>query len=319
MFAAALGAAIFMPAAAVADENYPHRVITMVVPFPAGGTTDILARIVGQSLARQLGQNVIIENRAGAGGNIGSGHAANAEPDGYTLLMGTVGTHAINASLYTNMPFDHVADFAPLSRVAMVPNLVVANPEQPFATVGELVEHARENPDDVFYASSGNGTSIHLSAELFKAQAGIDMEHVPYSGSAQALTGLMGNEVAVMFDNFPSAVQHVRTGALVPLAVTSNTRSAALPDVPTVAEAGYPDYEASSWFGLFAPAGTPEPILEKLNAAIVQTLNDPEIEAQFEEQGALPHPETPEEFAAFIESETAKWGEVVKASGASVD
>lgn len=318
--AAALAACSLLAAPmAQAQGTYPSRPVTMIVPFPAGGTTDILGRIIAQSLSRQLGQNVIVENRGGAGGNIGSAVAAEAAPDGYTLLMGTVGTHAINASLYPNMAFDHIEGFAPISRVASVPNLLVVNPQRPFRSVEELIAHARENPGDIFYGSSGNGTSIHLSGELFKVLADVEMEHVPYAGSAPAVTALMGNEVAIMFDNLPSSIQHVRSGALVPLAVTSDVRSAALPDVPTIAEAGLPEYEASSWFGLFAPAGTPDEIVRQLNEAVVTALNDPDIIPLLEQQGATPQPETPEEFAEFILAETEKWRHVVEASGATID
>lgn len=302
-----------------AQDDYPSRPITLIIPFPAGGTTDILGRIIGDSLSKQFGESVVVENRGGAGGNIGTGAAAAAEPDGHTILMGTVGTHAINASLYPDMPFDHIADFVPLSRIAMVPNLLVANPEQPFKTVEELVTYAQANPGEILYASSGNGTSIHLSAELFKVQAEVDMTHVPYPGSAPAVVSLLGNEVALMFDNLPSSIEHVRSGALVPIAVTSAERSAALPDVPTIAEMGYPDYVASSWFGLFAPAGTPDAVVEKLNAAIVAALKEPAMIEQLEAQGAVPHPETSAEFAAFIQAETAKWKEVVEVSGARID
>lgn len=318
---AAIGilAACLVPFPAAAQPDYPNQPITMIVPFPAGGTTDILGRIVASALGEQLGQNIIVENRPGAGGNIGSAAAAQAAPDGYTLLMGTVGTHAINASLYPDMTFDPAADFQPLTRVAMVPNLLVANPEQPFTTVAEMVAYAQENPDEIFYASSGNGTSIHLAAELFKEQADIEMVHIPFAGSAQAMIGLVANEVGIMFDNLPSSIQHVRSGALRPIAVTSAERSETLPDIPTIAESGFPGFEAASWFGLFVPAGTPEPIVERLNEAIVATLEDPTVIERFGEQGAVAHSETPQEFTTFIESESVKWSEIVEISGATVD
>lgn len=318
---AAIGvlAACLTPFSAMAQTDYPTRPVTMMVPFPAGGTTDILGRIIASALGERLGQNVIVENRGGAGGNIGTAAVAQGEADGYTLVMGTVGTHAINASLYPDMPFDHITDFQPLSRVATVPNLLVANPQQPFETVEDVIVYARENPGDIFYASSGNGTSIHLSAELFKVQAEVDMTHIPYPGSGPAVVALMGNEVGIMFDNLPSSIEQVRNGALRAIAVTSAERSEALPDIPTIAEAGLPNYEATSWFGLFAPAGTPDDIVEKLNATIVEALGDPKVQAQLAAQGAVPHPETPDEFAAFIEAETAKWAEVVEVSGATID
>ncbi|MEG0113808.1 MAG: tripartite tricarboxylate transporter substrate binding protein, partial [Comamonas sp.] len=262
--AASLGAAL-MPAA-LAAEAFPNKPITLVVPFVAGGTTDILARIVGQSLGEELGQPVIIDNRAGAGGNIGGQFAARAPADGYTLFMGTVGTHAINEWLYKKMPFNPNKDFAPLTRVANVPNLLVANPAQPFKNVKELISYAQAHPGQVNFGSSGSGSSIHLSGELFKMMAKVDMIHIPYKGSAPAVTDLLGNQIAIMFDNMPSAIQHVRSGKLRPLAVTTAKRSPELPDVPTVAEAGVPGYEATSWFGLFAPTKTPADVQAKLHA-----------------------------------------------------
>jgi tripartite-type tricarboxylate transporter receptor subunit TctC len=307
------------PAAVLAQTAFPTKPITIVVPFTAGGTTDILARVVGLHMGTTLGQPVIVDNRAGAGGNIGSQLVARAAPDGYTILMGTVGTHAINQSLYKTMPFDPIKDFAPLSRVAMVPNLLVANPGQPYRTVKELIAYVKANPGKVSYASSGNGTSIHLSAELFKQMAGVEMQHVPYRGSAPAVADLLGGQTAIMFDNMPSAIPHVKGDKLRALAVTTSRRSPALPDVPTVAEAGVPGYEATSWFGLLAPAGTPADVVARLNGAIVKALADPEVQKKLAEQGAETHGEKPEQFAAFIQSETAKWGKVVKQSGASVD
>jgi tripartite-type tricarboxylate transporter receptor subunit TctC len=298
---------------------YPTKTITIIVPFPAGGTTDILARILGQYMSTSLGQPVVVDNRGGAGGNIGGQAAARAPADGYTLFMGTVGTHAINSSLYKKMPFDPVKDFAPLTRVAMVPNLLVAHPSQPFKTVPELIAYAKANPGKVNYGSSGNGTSIHLSGELFKTMTKVEMTHVPYKGSAPAVSDLLGGQIAIMFDNLPSALPHVKAGKLRAIAVTSAKRSPELPNVPTVAESGVPGYEATSWFGMFAPAATPPAIVTQLNAVIVKALNDPDVKKKISEQGAEPHPEKPAEFAAFIQAETAKWGKVVKASGASLD
>ena len=314
---AAVGAAI--PAGAFAQAAYPTKPVTIVVPFAAGGTTDILARIIGQALTSELGQPVVVDNRAGAGGNIGGALAAKAPADGYTLFMGTVGTHAINASLYKKMPFDPVKDFAPLTRVANVPNLLVANPAQPYKSVKELIAYAKANPGKVNFGSSGNGSSIHLSGELFKSLAKVDMVHVPYKGSAPAVTDLLGNQIGIMFDNMPSAIQHVRSGKLVPIAVTTAKRSPELPNVPTIAEAGVPGYEATSWFGMFAPAGTPAPVLAKLNTALVKVLNQAEVKKKINEQGAETTSETPEQFAAFIKTESVKWGKVVQESGASLD
>ena len=316
--AVVLGAGLLGGTSALA-QAYPTKPVTIIVPFAAGGTTDILARIIGQALTAELGQSVVVDNRAGAGGNIGGQAAAKAAPDGHTLFMGTVGTHAINASLYKKMPFDPVKDFAPLTRVANVPNLLVANPAQPYKSVKDLIAYAKANPGKVNFGSSGNGSSIHLSGELFKSLAKVDMQHVPYKGSAPAVTDLLGNQIDIMFDNMPSAIQHVRSGKLAPLAVTTAKRSPELPNVPTIAEAGVPGYEATSWFGMFAPAGTPAPVLAKLNAAIVKVLAQPDVKKKINEQGAEVYSETPEQFAAFIQAESVKWGKVVKESGASLD
>ena len=316
--AVVLGAGLLGGTSALA-QAYPTKPVTIIVPFAAGGTTDILARIIGQALTAELGQSVVVDNRAGAGGNIGGQAAAKATPDGHTLFMGTVGTHAINASLYKKMPFDPVKDFAPLTRVANVPNLLVANPAQPYKSVKDLIAYARANPGKVNFGSSGNGSSNHLSGELFKSLAKVDMQHVPYKGSAPAVTDLLGNQIGIMFDNMPSAIPHVRSGKLVPLAVTTAKRSPELPNVPTIAEAGVPGYEATSWFGMFAPAGTPAPVLAKLNAAIVKVLAQPDVKKKINEQGAEVYSETPEQFAAFIQAESVKWGKVVKESGASLD
>jgi tripartite-type tricarboxylate transporter receptor subunit TctC len=318
---AVLGAGVLAlaPFAAQAQAAFPSKALTMVVPFSAGGTTDILARVVGQFMSKDLGQPVIIDNRAGAGGNIGAQMVARAAPDGYTILMGTVGTHAINQSLYKKMAFDPIKDFSPISRVALVPNLLVANPSQPFKTVKEMIAYAKANPGKLTFASSGSGSSIHLSGEMFQQMAGVEMQHIPYKGSAPAITDLLGGQTAVMFDNMPSAIGHVRAGKLRAIAVTTPNRSPALPNVPTIAESGVPGYSATSWFGILAPAGTPAPVIARLNASILKALADPEVKKKLAEQGAEPHGEKPEQFAEFIRSETAKWGQTVKVSGATAD
>jgi tripartite-type tricarboxylate transporter receptor subunit TctC len=295
---------------AVQAQAFPSKPITLIVPFPAGGTTDILARIVGEAMGKDLGQAVVIDNRGGAGGNIGTQQAARAAPDGHTLLMGTVGTHAINASLYKKLPFDPVKDFAPLSRVAMVPNLLVAHPSRPYKTVQELIAHAKANK--VNYASSGNGTSIHLSGELFKSLAKVDMVHVPYKGSAPAVTDLVGGQIDVMFDNMPSAIQHVRGGRLKALAVTTAKRSTALPDVPTLAEAGVKGIDTGTWFGLLAPVATPNEITTRLHAEVTKVLAQPEFRKRLEEMGAEPVGNTPEQMASQIKSDTDKFSKLVK-------
>ncbi|MDD2692784.1 MULTISPECIES: tripartite tricarboxylate transporter substrate binding protein [Simplicispira] len=302
-----------------AAQAYPTKPITIVVPFSAGGTTDILARLVGQYLTTELGQPVVVDNKAGAGGNIGGALAAKAPADGYTLFMGTVGTHAINAALYKKMPFDHVKDFAPLSRVANVPNLLVAHPSQPFKTVPEMIAYAKANPGKINFGSPGNGASPHLSGELFKSMAKVELTHIPYKGSAPAVSDLLGNQIAIMFDNMPSVIPHVRSGKLRAIAISTAKRSPELPDVPTIAEAGVPGYEAVSWFGLFAPAATPKPVLDKLSTALSKVLANPEVQKKISAQGGETVNETPAQFAAFIRSETTKWGKVVKESGATVD
>ena len=300
-------------------QGYPNHPIRLVVPFPPGGTTDILARAVAQKLTEAMGQSVVLDNRPGAGGNIGADVVAKSAPDGYTLLMGTVGTHAINPSLYAKMPYDHVKDFVPVVLVAGVPNVLVVNPSLPVNSVADLIKLAKAKPGSINFASSGNGTSIHLSGELFKAMAGVDMTHVPYKGSAPALSDLISGQVQVMFDNLPSSLPQIKAGKLRAIAVTSLKRAPALPDVPTISESGLPGFEASSWFGVLAPAGTPPAVITRLNAEVDKWLQTPEAKEQLLAQGAQAAGDTPEQFAAFIRSETGKWAKVVKASGAKVD
>src|SRR5690242_10886670 len=271
--------------APVAAADYPTKPIRLVVPFPPGGTTDILARAVAQKLAETWNQQVIVDNRSGAGGNIGADLVAKAAPDGYTLVMGTVGTHAINPNLYGKMPYDHVKDFAPVILVAGVPNVLVVNPSVPAKTVQEFIAYAKANPGKLNFASSGSGTSIHLSGELFKVMTGVQMTHVPYKGSAPALTDLVGGQVQLMFDNLPSSLAFIKAGKLRALAVTSKTRAAALPDVPTIADF-VPGFEASSWFGLLAPAGTPPAVIAKINGEVAKWLATPEAREKLTAQGA---------------------------------
>ena len=303
---------------ATGQSTYPTRPVRLVVPFPAGGTTDIIARATAQKLSEAWGQQVIVDNRPGAGGNVGSELVAKSAPDGYTLLMGTVGTHAINPSLYAKMPYDHVKDFVPVILVAGVPNVLVVNPELPVKSVPELIAYAKANPGKLNFASSGNGTSIHLSGELFKAMTGVQMTHVPYKGSAPALTDLVGGQVQLMFDNLPSSLAFIKAGKLRAIAVTSTARAAALPDVPTVGDF-VPGFEASSWFGILAPAGTPPAIIAKINGEATKWLATPEAKDKLTAQGANVAGGSPQDFAKHIQAETAKWAKVVKDSGAKVD
>jgi tripartite-type tricarboxylate transporter receptor subunit TctC len=319
-FARALAAALIVVAAPLSSgqSTYPTKPVRLVVPFPAGGTTDLLARAAAQKLSEAWGQQVIVDNRPGAAGNIGAELVAKSAPDGYTLLMGTVGTHAINASLYAKMPYDHVKDFTPVILVAGVPNVLVVNPQVPVNSVPEVIAYAKANPGKLNFASSGSGTSIHLSGELFKTMTGVQMTHVPYKGSAPALTDLIGGQVQLMFDNLPSSLAFIKAGKLRAIAVTSTTRSAALPDVPTVADT-VPGFEASSWFGILGPAGTPRDIVMKINGETAKWLASPDAKEKLAAQGANVASGTPEDFAKHIQAETAKWAKVVKESGAKVD
>jgi tripartite-type tricarboxylate transporter receptor subunit TctC len=319
--AAACALAAVAPAQA---QSYPTKPVRIVVPFPAGGTTDIVARAVGAELQKSWGQSVVIDNRGGAGGNIGADVVAKSEGDGYTLLMGTVGTHAINQALFTQngqkMPFDPVKDFVPVTLCAAVPNVMVINPKLPVNSVAEFIQYAKANPGKLNMASSGNGTSIHLTGELFKTVTGTYMVHFPYRGSAPALTDLIAGNMNVMFDNLPSALPHIKSGRLKALAVTSKAASSALPGVPTVEQAAnLKDFDASSWFGLFAPAGTPRAIVDKIQADVAKALSVPEVRERLVAQGAQPGGNTPDQFAAFIKAETDKWTRVVKIANAKVD
>ena len=316
--AMALVAGVAAPDAS-AQAAWPSKPIRIVVPFPPGGTTDILARAAAQKMTEAWKEQAVIDNRPGAGGNIGAELVAKAPADGYTMLMGTVGTHAINASLYAKMPYDHVKDFAPVILVAAVPNVMVVHPSVPAATVAEFIAWAKANPGKVNFASSGSGTSIHLAGELFKTQTGLAMTHVPYKGSAPAIADLIGGQVQVMFDNLPSALPQIRGGKLRALAVTSRERANALPDVPTVAESGLPGFEASSWFGLLAPTGTPREVVVRVNAEIARWLASSDAKDKLASQGAIAAGGTPEDFVSHIAAETAKWQKVVRESGAKVD
>ena len=318
---ACLSGSLAAPAdAASPADGYPNRIVKMIVPFPPGGTTDIFARHIGDRLSKAFGHNFVIDNRGGAGGNIGSDAVAKADPDGYTLLVGTVGTHAINTSLYARMPFDPVRDFAPVAFLAGVPNIMEVNPKNVKAkTVQEFIAEAKAAPKKLSFASSGNGTSIHLSGEMFKQMTGVELVHVPYRGSAPAVNDLISGQVDVMFDNLPSSIEQVRGGNLRAIAVTSAKRTSALPDVPTIAESGLAGFDASSWFAIFAPAKTPPEIVQKINAEVLKALQDPELQKRFADIGGEIRPYKPDELGAFVKAEIEKWAKVVKASGAKID
>jgi tripartite-type tricarboxylate transporter receptor subunit TctC len=307
-----------------AQTAWPTKPVRIVVPFAPGGTTDILARVLAPELSKAFGQSFVVDNKAGAGGNIGAEIVAKSPADGYTLLMGTVGTHGINKSLYSKLPYDPQKDFAPITLVAGVPNVMVMNAKRAQAlgitSVPDFVRYAKSHPGQLNMASSGNGTSIHLAGELFKSRNGIFMTHIPFRGSGPALNDLIGGAVDVMFDNLPSAMPHIQSGALKAFAVTSAVRSAALPDAPTVAEAGnLPGFEASSWFGLLAPAGTPADVVNRLQQETAKALALPAVKERLQAQGAIPSGNTPADFTKLIDSEITKWAGVVKASGAKVD
>ena len=319
--ACALGAAA-LPAAA--QTAWPNKPVRIVVPFAAGGTTDILARAIAPELSKAFGQQFIVDNRAGAGGNVGAEIVSKAVPDGYTLLMGTVGTHGINRALYEKMPYDPIKDFAPITLVAGVPNVMVMPAEKArtlgINTVADFIKYAKAHPGKVNMASSGNGTSIHLAGELFKSMTGTYMVHFPYRGSGPALLDLVGGTMDVMFDNLPSSLPQIKAGKLKALAVTSRQRSAAVPDIPTVEEAaGLKGFDATSWFGLLAPAGTPPDIVNRIQQEVAKSLNTPAIKEKLLAQGAIPSGNTPAEFARHIDAEHKKWAQVVKVSGAKVD
>ncbi len=295
-------------------EDYPSKTVTILVPFAAGGNTDAFARLVGERLDQRLGQRFIVENKPGAGGNIGLGELARAEPDGYTISMGTVSSNAINQTLYKELPYDKAKGFAPISLIATLPNVLVVNPERISAkTVPELIEFLKTKPGEISYASSGTGTSIHLAGELLATKAGVTMNHVPYKGSSQAIMDVVAGHVDMMFDNIPTAAQQVKAGKVRALAVTSLEKAELLPDVPTMAET-IPGFEATSWHGLFAPADTPPEIVEKLSKEVQAIMADPDMVAKIKGMGATPVGNTSAEFKTFIGNETTKWAEVIKAA-----
>src|SRR5437899_630941 len=314
-----IGIALLVFGAWANAQAWPSKPIKWIVPFAPGGTTDILARTVGDKLSIALGVPVVVENRPGAGGGVGAEFTAKAAPDGYTIMGGTISTHAINASLYKDLPYDPVKDFVPITLIARIPNMLVVNPAVPAKDVKELIVLLKANPAKYTFASSGNGTSQHLSGELFKSMAGVDMQHIPYKGSPPALQDVVGGQVTMTFDNITTAWPLAKAGKLRALAVTTAKRSSIAPDVPTLAESGLAGYEVGSWQGVFAPAGTPPAIVQRLNTEIVKIINLPDVKEKLIGLGAEPVGNSPEEFAAFVKAEGVKWSDVVKKSGAKVD
>jgi tripartite-type tricarboxylate transporter receptor subunit TctC len=304
--------------AAVA-QGYPSKSVRLVVPAPPGSAPDILSRLVGQKLSEMWGQGVVIDNVLGAGGNIGTERVAKAPADGYTMLFNTIGPIAVNVSMYDKLPFDPIKDFAPVTLVAKVPNILVVHPSVPIKSVQELIDYAKKNPGKLRYGSPGSGTSNHLSAELLNTMAGISMLHIPYKSSAQMTTDIMGGQVEVVFHNAPVLMPHVKSGALRGLAVTSAKRNPSVPELPTVAESGVPGFEVTAWFGFLAPAGTPQAVISKVHADVVKAIAMPDVRERMMAQAAEPIGSTPQEYGAFIASEIAKWSKIVKSSGAKVE
>ena len=300
-------------------QTFPAKPLRLVVPFPPGGPLDVVGRLIAQQLGERWGQNVVVENKPGAGGNIGADFVAKSAPDGYTVVMGALSTHAVNPSLYSKMPYDAQKDFAPITRVAITPNVLVVNPALPVNSVKELIAYAKAHPGKLSFGSGSTGSAGHLAGELFKVDAGIDMVHIPYKGAAPATQALLAGDTQLMFDNLANAMAQVKAGKLRALAVTTAERSKLAPDLPTMAEAGVAGFDISTWFGLFAPAGTPPAIIGKWNADVVRILDSPEMRERLAAQGAEAAPDSPDDFARFVSDELQKYARIVKASGARVD
>ena len=316
---AAIACCLLAAGGTAAAQTWPTRPVKLVVPFPPGGPLDTIGRAIAQKLTEAWGQSVIVENKPGAGGNIGADFVAKSAPDGYTVVMGALSTHAVNPSLYAKMPYDAQKDFAPITLVAITPNVLVVNPSLPVHSVKELIAYAKAHPGKLSFGSGSIGSAGHLAGELFKVDTGVDIVHVPYKGAAPAMQALLAGDTQLMFDNLASSLAQVKAGKLRALAVTTAQRSSFAPDLPTMAEAGVPGFDISTWFGLLAPAGTPPFIIEKWNLRVREILSAPEMRDRLAAQGAQASPDTPEEFAQFIATEIAKYARVVKASGARVD
>jgi len=300
-------------------QSYPSKPIKLIVPFPVGGIADIYSRIVAARLADLWGQPVVVDNRTGAGGNIGADLVAKAAPDGYTIGIGSIGTHAVNVTLFARMPYDAVNDFAPIVHLLEAEGLLVVHPSVPAKSVPELIAYARANPGKLTFASAGMGTASHLAGELFKAMARVDMTHVPYKGNVPAITDLLAGQTSLIFATMPTVLPHVKAGKLRPLATIGEQRSAAVPELPTVSEAALPGFAVTNWVGFFAPAGTPQDIVRRWNAETLKIMQTPEMQQRLLNEGARFIPMSPEQFGAFVKSEIAKWAPVVRASGARVD
>jgi tripartite-type tricarboxylate transporter receptor subunit TctC len=300
-------------------ETYPSKPIRFVVPYPAGGPLDTVARLLGQKVSESVKQPVIVDNKPGAGGNIGADAVAKSAPDGYTILLGAVATHAINPTLYKSIPYDAARDFIPVTQVASTPNVLVVNPSVPAANVREFIAYAKANPGKLNFGSGSTGSAGHLAGELFKAMAGVDMTHVPYKGAAPAMNDLIGGQIQLMFDNLASALGQVRAGRVRALAVTTATRTPLAPELPTIAESGLPGFDINTWFGIFVPANTPREVVDRLHGEFTRALALPDVKERMLTLGAEPVGSTPEEFAAYIRAEGAKYARVIKASGAKAD
>ena len=305
--------------AAFAQSGYPNRPVTIVVGFSAGGTTDIITRLISDELRKALGQPVIIENKPGAGGNIGADIVAKSPPDGYTLVTGSIGTHAVNVSLFSKLPYDPIRDFAPVSLIMEAEGLLVVHPSLPVKSVKELIALAKARPGQIAYASAGHGTAAHLSGELFKSMAKVNLLHVPYKGNVPAITDLLAGQTSLLFATMPTVLPQVQAGRLRALAVTSSSRSPAAPELPTIAEAALPGFSVTNWIGFFAPAGTPREVVLKLNGEVARIMQAPDIQKRLLAEGAKFTPWTPDQFAAFVKAEMAKWAKVVKDAGIRVD
>ena len=303
----------------VVAQEWPNKPIRWIVPFPPGGAMDVMARALAEKSSKSLGQAVVIENKPGAGGNIGADFVARSDADGYTMMITSIGM-ATNKYLYPKLSYDPVKDFSPVSLIAIVPNVLVTNATQPnVKTVSDVIANAKAQPGKLTYASAGNGSSIHLAGEVFTSMAKIDMQHIPYKGSNPAVTDLLGGQVNYMFDSITSAKPHIDAGKLRPIGITTSKRSKALPNVPTIAESGLPGYEVTPWFAVFVPAATPKPIVNKLNAALLDALKSPEIKAKFDGIGAEPLGTTPDELASYLNKEIERWGKVISTNNIKSD